>query len=145
MLELIEARGSKAVLSGEKRTDSSGGLEDEGMELTPSMRTAEQMGGLPQPDTTVEERLIDTIQQQDVRAIMGEPKPVQKVGWIMGRMVLYNPEEEELGDFCVRKIRRSIAREKSNQRAAPPISQVRDESTHPPTPSFPIGPVPWTG
>ena len=171
LLELIEAGGSKAVLSGEKRTDSGVGFQDEGMELTPSIRTAEQQGGFSQPGMTVEEQLIDTIQQQGMRAVMGEPKPAQKVGWIMGRMVLYNPEEEELGDFCVRKIRRSIARERSKERPAPPISltsftchkstakstakppvhtpdrpsQVSDESTQPPTPPIPIGPVPWTG
>lgn len=172
LLELIAVGGSEAVLGGEKRTDSGVGLQDDDeVESAPSMRMAEQLGVFSQPDKTAEEKVVKIIQQQGMRAVVGESRPVQKVGWIMGRMVFYNPEEEELGDFCVRKIRRSTVREKSKQRPAPPISltsftchrstvkptakppvptpdrpsQVRDESTQPPTPPIPLGPVRWTG
>ena len=168
LLELIAVGGSEAVLGGEKRTDSGVGLQDDDeAELAPSMRMAEQPGVLSQPDKTAEEKVVKIIQQQGVRAVMGESRPGQKVGWIMGRMVFYNPEEEELGDFCVKKIRPSTVGEKTKQRPAPPISlisftchkstakppvptpdrpsQVRDERTQPPTPPIPLSPVRWTG
>ena len=43
LLELIKAGDLKAVLGGEKRTDSGIGLEDDGMKVSPSIRTVEQV------------------------------------------------------------------------------------------------------